>query len=153
MTKLYTQEDLRRAEKSYRRCLLLLAAVLAPLLAGYVLALARGSYALSLALALTMLAWILFSGDLLLLPRRRYRAFLRELKCGLRRQTSCSILRLEDEIQVQDGANVRLLRVVLPQGEERIFYLNAAKADCLPTPGAGCTLVSCGRHVVEFTQD
>ena len=153
MIRLYGEGDIREAERRFRGAWMLLAAVLAPLLAGYVLALVKGSYAVSLALALLMLIWSLSAGDLLLTPRRRYLRFLRELNRGLRRQTECAVIALEDGILVQDGANVRALQVRMPDGDSRIFYLNAAKAEFLPEANRHCTVVSCGRHVVEFIEN
>ena len=54
MIRLYGEGDIREAERRLRSAWMLLAAVLAPLLGGYVLALMKGSYAASLVPALLM---------------------------------------------------------------------------------------------------
>lgn len=149
---MYTERDLQDASRRVKKCAVLMAAVLAVLLAAYVLALVKRLYGVSIAVALLMLIWTLFLGDLQLMPLKRYERFLRELDSGLRRQAECEILALEEEDQVQDGARVRALHVRLCDGGSRIFYLNASKVDFLPETGGHCILVSCGRHVVDFIE-
>jgi len=150
---MYTDADLARAEGRVKRYMLQMLAALAPVWAIYVLALVKRSYGLSVVMALLMIIILLPGIDLKLWPALRYRRFLKEMQAGLRRRTECVILRLDEEIQMQDGAHVRSLHVRLPDGDDRIFYLNAAKAEFLPQPGTNCTLVSYGRHIVEFSDN
>ena len=121
------------------------------LLAGYAAALTAGAYLPCALLALAMVVWLLAAGEMCLLPKKRYLRFLQEMQKGLRRETQCCILSMDAEIQLQDGVHVHELQVRLEDGDSRIFYLNASKAEFLPEPGTRCKLVSCGRHVLEFS--
>ena len=150
---LYSDRDLQQAGRRVRSCLLGMAAVLAPLLGLYALALMRQNVLLGALAALLGFGWALFMGDLRLAPRVRYLRFLKNLNSGLRRQTECEILCLEDGAEMQDGACVRALHVRLKDGDSRIFYLDASKAESLPAPGSGCVLLSCGRHVLGFSEN
>ena len=150
---MYNLEDALLARRSLRKAALMLAAALAPMLASYVLALVKGAYAWSAALAAAMLAWCLFAGDLLLAPRARYARFLREMGRGLRRSVDCVPEAIGDQVQLQDGVFVRSVQVRLSDGDSRIYYLNASKMDCMAQIGQMVRLVSYGRHIVEFIEN
>ena len=45
----------------------------------------------------------------------------------------------EGAFQLQDGVRVHALQVRLPDGDSRIFYLNASKAEFLPAREAALT--------------
>ena len=147
---MYTEKDMLLARKSLLGAAGWMAAVLAVLLAGYVAALVKGWYVLTAVLAVLMLAFCLFFGDLMLAPRLRYARFLKELGKGLRRSADCVLECMDDGLQLQDGVKVHALQVRLPDGDSRIYYLNASKLDFLPEMEKRIRLVSYGRHVVDF---
>ena len=150
---MYNPDDMLEARRSLDRCRGLLASVLVPLLAVYVLAIVRGMQWLMLAALLAGFGWALFFGDLKLMPALRYVRFLREMQSGLRRTTECTLERLEGEAQMQDGVRVFALHVRLAEsGDSRILYVNASKADMLPDMGARVRITGYGRHVVECVE-
>ena len=147
----YTAEDFRAAQRWLRRCALWLGGWLLLLLALYVWAAFRGARGAMLALMLLAFAGGVFAGDLWLLPALRYVKFLRTLESGLRRCTSCAVESIGSAVETQDGARVRTLEVRLrPDGDTRIFYVNASKEARYPAKGADILLTSCGRHAVGW---
>lgn len=146
---MYTEADDRAARRQVRLWQARLAAVLAPLLALYVLGIVRDCYGLMLGALLVAFICCMVVCDLALLPALRYRRFLKGLQAGLRRETHCRLCSMEDELQWQDGAQVRVLHVALETGEARIFYVNARKVEYLSEMNGWATLTSCGRHVLE----
>ena len=147
----YTAEDMRAARLTLRRCGWIAGGGLALLLALYVWAALRGAREAMLALMLLALAGSIFAGDLWILPARRYVRFLHTLESGLRRRTRCRVEAVGDAVELQDGVRVRTLEVRLcPDGDTRIFYLNASKAAQYPAIGAQIELTSCGRHAVGW---
>ena len=147
---MYTEKDVFLARKCLLRTAGWMTAVLAVLLAGYAAALVQGRYAPAAVLAVVMLVFGLFFGDLLLMPRLRYARFLKEMGKGLRRSADCVLEHVDAAVQMQDGVKVHALQVRLADGDSRIYYLNASKLDFLPEMGTGIRVVSYGRHVVEF---
>lgn len=147
MNSLYTEEDRMRSDSMARRWALILGGAELALLAAYVAGIALGRRWMMLAALLLGFAVALFLGDLCLLPALRYRKFLRELDRGLRRSAVCTVGSLRPEAEMQDGARVRELQVLLSDGDSRIFYVNADHAACIPEPGARIELESYGRHV------
>lgn len=148
---MYGEQDFAAARRALRNSALAFGAVLLALLAGYAAALIAGAYRPCVLLALGMMVWMLAAGEMCLLPRKRYHRFLQEMQKGLRRETQCEILGMDAKVQLQDGVHVHAVQVRLEDGDSRIFYLNASKAEFLPEPGTRCRLVSYGRHVLEFS--
>lgn len=147
---MYNNEDIRCASKRVRSCAITVGAGLAPIIALYVLAIVKGSQGWMLAVLLAGFFWLLFMCDLCLLPRVRYLRFLKDMDRGLRRNTPCTPDFLEEEIRIQDGVRVRELHVRTPEGDSRILYVNASKAELLPPMGDEILLESYGRHVVGW---
>lgn len=150
---MYGEGDFAAARHALLQSALIFGAVLLALLAGYAAALMARAYLPCMLLALGMVIWLLAAGELWLLPKQRYDRFLREMRKGLRRETQCEILGMDAEIQLQDGVRVHAVQVRLEDGDSRIFYLNASKAEFLPGQGTRCTLVSYGRHVLKFSEN
>ena len=151
--KIYREADLRTARMRARRWERLLGGALALLLALYVFAALRGAQGAMLALLLAAYLIALFVGDNWLLPARRYARFLREMERGLRRSVDCVPESLAEAVQLQDGVRVRSMQVRLcGDGDSRIFYLDAAKAELAPPMGARVRLVSYGRHAVAWEE-
>lgn len=146
----YTEKDDICAAARLRRCMIGLCAVLLPLIALYVLAILKGARMGMLAALLAAFVWIVFWGDMHLIPALRYCAFLKEMHRGLRRSTECISEQLEEKEQMQDGVRVRALHVHICDGEDsRIFYVNASHAERCPAMGAQMRVFSYGRHILS----
>ena len=146
---MYNPNDMQEARRSLNRCRGLLALVLMPLLAAYVLGAAKGWQGIMLAALLAGFVCALLIGDLKLLPALRYVRFLKEMENGLRRSVDCTLESLDAEEQMQDGVRVYALHVrLLADGDSRIFYVNVSKSGCLPAMGKRVRLTGYGRHVV-----
>lgn len=150
---MYSDADFRAADRRAGAWMLRLCAMLIPLLGVYVMGAVLDVYTLMLVSLLA--AWIccVVMVDFFLLPALRYRRFLRELQRGMRRNTRCILRSLEDELQQQDGVQVYALHVELPNGDSRIFYVNAAKLEYLTEMNQWVTLTSCGRHVLNCMEE
>ena len=147
---MYNQMDMQEARRSLNRCRGLLALVLGPLLAVYVLGIVKGGQGLMLAALLAGFACGVFICDLKLLPAQRYVRFLKEMELGLRRDAVCILDQLEEQPQMQDGIRVHALHVHLAEdGDSRIFYVNTSKLHLLPAMGAKVHMTGYGRHVVD----
>ena len=147
---MYNQTDMKEARRSLNRCRGLLALVLAPLLAVYVLGIVKARQGLMLAVLLAGFAGAIFICDLRLLPVQRYVRFLKEMERGLRRSMDCFLESMDEEEQMQDGVRVHALHVRLAEdGDSRILYVNAAKAYMLPAMNTKVRITGYGRHVVN----
>ena len=146
----YTEKDDICAAARLRRSIIGMCAVLLPMIALYVLAILKGARMGMLAALLAAFAWILFWGDMRLIPALRYGAFLKDMRMGLRRSTECILVRLEEKEQMQDGVRVRALHVRICDGEDsRIFYLNASHGEHCPAMGMQVRIFSYGRHILS----
>lgn len=149
---MYTREDIRCADGLVRRYSLILVAILVPLLAAYVYAVILGRQMLMLAILLAAFWLGALETALYLRPALRYRAFLRDMANGLRRECSCEIHSFDPATQLQDGARVHALQVRLRDGDTRVFYLNASKTDGFPEPGKAVCITAFGRHIVDWRE-
>ena len=78
----------------------------------------------------------------------RYRLFLRDMRNGLTREMRGTILSVASEAEMQDGARVLPVHLMLTEEQdERIVYLNASKAADFPKPGAEVLVKLYGRHI------
>ena len=145
---MYNSNDMQEARRSLNRCSGLLALMLAPLLALYVLGIIKGLEGLMLSALLIGFICTVLIVDLKLLPVLRYLRFLKEMEKGLRRKLECKLESLDVQMQMQDGVRVHALHVSA-DGGSRIFYVNASKMELLPKMGARVVLTSYGRHVLN----
>jgi len=147
---MYNQMDMQEARRSLNRCSGLLALILTPLLAVYVLGIVKGWQGLMLAAALAGFSCTIFICDLKLMPALRYVRFLREMEKGLRRNMDCYLESIDSEEQMQDGVRVYALHVRLAEdGDSRILYVNTSKLEHLPKMGRKVRITGYGRHVVN----
>lgn len=147
---MYTREDMRIASGLVRRYSLILCAGLALLLAAYAAAAVAGSQGLMLLIALAAFWFAALEISLWLRPALKYRAFLRGLNSGLRRECVCITDGLDACVQLQDGVRVHALQVKLENGDTRIFYLNVSKTEGFPAAGRTVRLISYGRHITAW---
>lgn len=149
--RLYDNTDIRCAARRLRSCILLLAMPLLLLLAAYIFAIVKGMRLLMLGILLAGFIWSVLCCDLRLLPALRYASFLREVDNGPHRRLDCRLESVSPQHEMQDGARVQALQVRrMEDGETRIFYMNASKAECLPPMGSQVQITSHGRHIVAF---
>lgn len=147
---MYSEADFARAAQIARRqkgiflSTLVLAAVM------YIILVWMGSRTGMMLVLLAAFLFAVFYGDLKLLPVLRWEKFLREMKVGLRRNLVCRVDARETEPQMQDGLRVFAQQVCLPDGDTRIFYLNADHTNRFPEQGSCIRLESYGRHITGF---
>lgn len=146
---MYTAADFHKAQAQLRKWALVLAAILLPLSAAYVLGAVQDRYALMLACMLVGFVCAMLICDLALLPALRYHRFLRNMQQGLRHETDGTLRSLDALLQMQDGVQVRALQVEMPDGDRRMFYVNTHKAALLPEMDQAVHIVSFGRHVLD----
>ena len=92
----------------------------------------------------------LFGGIFYLWPCLRYRGFLRDMREGLSREMTGSVVSVAEKAEPQDGALVLPVHLLLTEEQdERIVYLNASKRDMMPPPGTEVRLKLYGRHIRE----
>ena len=148
-----TEADAANARDRVKKNTWTLCVPLCVLLIGYAVLTVLGVRWAMLTALLAAFAWTVFYGDLYLLPGIRYRRFLDQMAEGLRRTTDAAIAGIEDTEQAQDGAQVLPVRVEMADGSgERLFWLDARKADRLPPIGTRVRLESCGRHITAFEE-
>ena len=147
---MYSEKDSNEIQSRIRKVLFVLVPVLAAILAAYVVALAK------------RVPWLAYTAGILLFvagcygivdwlwPNLRYRSFLRDMENGLSREMRGSVVAIAEQPELQDGARVLPVRILLAdEDDERIVYLNASKAADFPAPGANVALKCYGRHIRE----
>ena len=150
---LYTEADAANARNRVKKNTWTLIVPLCALLIAYAIFTVLGVRWAMLIALLAAFAWTVFYSDLYLLPEIRYKRFLNQMAEGLRRTTDAVIAGIESAEQPQDGAQVLPVRVELADGSgERLFWLDARKADQLPPIGTRVRLESCGRHITAFEE-
>ena len=151
---MYSEADF----SAIRRRILRIRAALIPALlalAGLaVLSLVRRWKALAYLSAAGLAVAAVFGIAFYLIPCLRYLRFLNDLKAGLSRKMTGTVVSVAGESEIQDGARVLPVHLLLddPQ-DERIIYLNASKRDLFPGPGARVTVTLCGRHIREVREE
>ena len=174
---MYSENDMRAINGRIRRNLMVLVPVLAALLAAYVYALAAGVEWLAMAVGPLIFVAACFGFLAYLWPNLRYRGFLKDMGGGLSRELRGTIAGIGEVPELQDGARVLPVRLVLdpdadgdgrdrperrasveavrlgleePDGsDERIVYLNVSKREGFPGAGARVALTCFGRHIRE----
>lgn len=147
---MYSERDFIDIGRRVRRNWVLWAVLVLALTAVFVAAL-RGrvqwlAYAAGILLAAG--AWFLFA--FFQLPCLRYRRFLLDMREGLSREMTGRVVEVSENADLQDGARVLPVRLMLPdEQDERIVYLNASKREGFPGTGALVILKLCGRHIRE----
>ena len=148
---MYTQEDIDRAKAAIRKDLL----ILVPILAALIVVLGVGIRVqirpiVYVAAALLFIVFCFF-WSLILGPHVRYRLFLRDMARGLSRTIECTIESIDEKTEIQDGAEVFPVHVVLDKEEDRrILYIAADKADRLPGVGGHMKAECYGRHIRDL---
>ena len=168
---MYTEQDLNVINARIRKNWLVLGPILAALLAGYIYALSAGIEWLAMVLGALLFVAACYGLLAYLIPNMRYRGFLLDMEAGLSRDVRWTIVEISGTPELQDGAMVLPVRVLLDSDEpaaaigasaqsrrlgleeekdtqgERIVYLNASKRDQFPKAGAEVLLHCYGRHV------
>ena len=147
---MYSERDVIEIKRRIGRNLAVLIPVAAAILAAYVYALRERVEWLAMLMGATLFVAVCYGLIAYLIPNIRYRLFLRDMQTGLTREMRGTILSVSDQAEDQDGARVLPVHMQLSEdGDERIVYLNAAKADGFPAPGAEVLLRLYGRHIRE----
>lgn len=147
---MYTQQDMTDIRQRIGKYSLILAAVLAALIAVYVVCMIVRVQWLAMVDAAAIFAAVCFMWCMYLYPCIRYRGFLRDMDTGLVREMEGSIVAVSDQEDLQDGVRVLPVRIFLnDEQDERIVYLNASKTAGFPAVGSEVKLSCFGRHIRE----
>lgn len=145
---MYSEQDYIDIDSRIRRNHLIGLPVLAALMALFVASLIVRIQWLAAVSAIAFACAACFGFTYFQLPCLRYRSFLRTLKEGLSREMTGEIVSVADDAEMQDGARVLHVHIMLEkEQDERIVYLNASKRDGFPPIGTRVKLKLCGRHI------
>ena len=150
---MYTQQDMCNANALVRRYGLILGLGLALLLACYVSAILAGSQLLMLLIALAAFWFAMLLSCIWLYPACKYRAFLRDMNRGLRREYLFTVDKIHAEVVLRDGVRVNEMQVILENGDTRIFYLNISKSENFPAEGSKIHITAYGRHILQWEEN
>ena len=145
---MYGKADFDAIERRIRRNRIVWVPVVAVCLMLFALGLARRVLWLTYLSAIATAVAGCFGFAYCQLPCLRYRGFLRDLRDGLSREMAGEVVSIADIPELQDGAMVLQVHLLLDDGE-RIVYLNASKRDLFPPAGSRVRLKLCGRHILE----
>ena len=146
---MYSEKDYADIARRVRKNWLLWTPVLLGLLALMIVGLAVRVKWLAVSAAGVLGAAAVFAFTFCQLPCLRYRSFLQDLREGLNREMTGEIVSIAQKPELQDGARVLPVILKIPDGDERIVYLNASKRQAFPEPGASVRLKLCGRHILN----
>ena len=149
---MYTDRDMAEAEGRVRRVLIAWVPIIALLLIALVAALLLRVKALAYVSGAGLFIAVAFGFGYFLLPRLRYRQFLRDMNAGLKREMRGVIVSVapEAEAEPHDGAWVLPVHILLDEEQdERIIYLNRSKRALLPPEGTHVRVGLFGRHIRE----
>ena len=150
---MYTERDMEDIRRRIRRDWLALALAAIVLLAAYVAGMLLRVKPMMLAAGVLLVVAVIFLFLFFLLPDLRYRRFLMEMGEGLMREACGNVLSVSDEPELQDGARVLRVHLMLDEPrDERILYLNASKRERFPGVGTWVRLQLCGRHIAEVLE-
>lgn len=173
---MYTQRDLQQVNAALRREWFILGPVLLVLAGAYVYALAARVRWLAMVCGSLLFVVLCYGLLARIRPLMRYRRFLRDLEQGLTRQVRGTVLQIGERAELQDGAMVLPVRLLLAEGEpsvrreslaaerlnartgtddgnERILYINYSKRQAMPRVGQRATFTCFGRHIRAVTED
>ena len=168
---MYSERDMQEINGRIRKNWLVLVPILAVLLAAYVYGLETSVQWVSMVAGALLVVAACYGLLAYLMPNYRYKGFLIDMAQGLSRDVKGTVVEIGDKAELQDGAMVLPVRVLLDSDEpaaaigasaqsrrlgledekdtqgERIVYLNASKRDQFPKAGAEVLLHCYGRHV------
>jgi hypothetical protein len=148
---MYTQEDINRANAAIRKDLLILVPILLALIAALGIGIRVQFRPVVYAAAALLFIVFCFFWSLILGPHARYRRFLGDMARGLSRTIECTIESIDEKTEIQDGAEVFPVHVLLDKEEDRrILYIAADKADRLPGVGEHMKADCYGRHIRDL---
>lgn len=148
---MYTEKDMLDINRRIARYRNRLAPVVLALLALSALGYARRVRPLALGALALATAAACFGLIFYLWPCLRYRAFLKDMGEGLSREMVGTVVSVSDAVELQDGARVRQVHILLTEEQdERIIYLNASKGEFMPPVGVEARFKLYGRHIREI---
>ena len=147
---MYTEADIREVRRRILRDRALWLSVTALMLLPGLFGLVRrivGLFYLSIAMAVVA---AIFGLLYIQRPWLEYLRFLTDMRAGLTRELSGTVVNISQVPTLRDGARVLPVHLQLDEGgEERIVYLNVSKGDRFPGVGGHVFLKLCGRHIRE----
>lgn len=147
---MYTQQDREIIGKRLRKYVVIALVVLATLIAGDIVGMAKRWEAWVMADGALIFVVACFMWIMYIWPSIRYRRFLIDMQNGLARELRGRIVEVSETEEDQDGVRVCPLKIFLEdEQDERIVYLNVTKESMFPKTGAQVALVCFGRHIKE----
>ena len=147
---MYTQQDRDWIGKRLRKYIVIALVVLAALIAGDVVGMAKRWEVWVMVDGVLIFAAACFMWIMYIWPCLRYRRFLIDMQSGLAREVRGKILEISEKEEDQDGVRVYPVHILLQEDlDERIVYLNVSKESMFPKAGESVRLVCFGRHIKE----
>ena len=147
---MYSEQDLKIIDGKIRKNFAVLTPIVVAILAVYIYALHVRIEWLAMAMGAVLFIALCYGIVAYLIPNISYHNFLRNMQLGLSRELRGTILSISDQAEMQDGARVLPVHLMLTEEQdERIVYLNASKREQLPPPGTEVRLRLYGRHIRE----
>ena len=147
---MYTQQDDAAIAARLKKSWILTLGVLAVLIAVYVLGMIFRWQIAVMVFGCLIFGWITFMIIEYLWPSIRYRNFLRDMRAGLSREMTGTVVEISEQTELKDGVQVQPVRILLDdEQDERIIYLNRDKQDLFPKAGEHVHVNCFGRHIRE----
>ena len=148
---MYTQQDFDEVRGKLRKDLYFGIPALAAAIALYVVGIKEGSRWLVYGAAALIFIVFCFTWTMYLWPHIKYLNFLKNMQRGLSREAVGTINEIGETDEMQDGARVRSVHLLLDaEQDERILYMNAAKLERLPKAGSHIKVICYGRHIRDI---
>ncbi len=149
---MYTQQDQIQNKNRIIKYCVITGVVLAAMIALYVMGIKNRWEMVVMVDGCVMFAWTCFMWLMFIWPCLRYSFFLKDLRQGIGRELTGSIVEVSADEELQDGVRVLPVRIFLDSDQdERIVYLNSTKTEGFPKPGTKVTLGCFGRHIKQVT--
>ena len=148
---MYTQQDRIQNKNRIIKYSVIMGVVLAAMIVLYVVCIKKRWEIAMMVDGCLAFAWACFMWLMFIWPCLRYSFFLRDMKEGIGRELTGSIVEVSSQEEMQDGVRVLPVRIFLEgEQDERIVYLNATKTEFFPKAGDAVTLRCFGRHIKEI---
>ena len=149
---MYTQQDQIQNKNRIIKYSVITAIVFIGMMVVYIMGIRNRWESVVMTDGCAMFAWVCFMWLMFIWPCIKYAFFLKDLKQGIGRELTGSIVEISGDEEMQDGVRVLPVRIFLEsEQDERIVYLNATKTEGFPKPGAKVRLGCFGRHIKQVT--
>ena len=149
---MYTQQDQIQNKNRIIKYCVIMGIVFIGMLVVYIMGIKNRWQSVVMTDSCAMFAWVCFMWVMFIWPCIKYSFFLKDLKQGIGRELTGSIVEISGNEDYQDGVRVLPVRFFLEsEQDERIVYLNATKTEGFPAAGTRVKLGCFGRHIKQVT--